>query len=72
MSESGDEVFTVARDGGVFVWEWVADRKRLLGKKDSDKERNSESDSEGEGLASLGMVRTVEESIAYCCTVFRW
>lgn len=30
MSQSGDEVYTVARDGGVFVWEWIADKKALL------------------------------------------
>ncbi|CAM9569764.1 unnamed protein product, partial [Ectocarpus sp. 6 AP-2014] len=28
VSESGDEVYTVARDGGVFAWEWVPDEER--------------------------------------------
>ncbi|CAN0246302.1 unnamed protein product, partial [Hapterophycus canaliculatus] len=27
VSASGDEVYTVAKDGGVFVWEWVADQE---------------------------------------------
>ena len=29
MSASGDEVYTVAKDGGVFVWEWLADEDKI-------------------------------------------
>ena len=57
MSESGDEIFTVAKDGGVFSWEWLADVKPSAvseksgsgGDGDSDKPRVDGMDLESGG-----------------------
>lgn len=57
MSESGDEIYTVARDGGVFAWEWIADEKPSQGARS-----NEQGDASDEELAFLHGVGGVSSS----------
>lgn len=70
VSDSGDEIYTVARDGGVFAWEWVAD------KKGEDDDTDDEDDGESEfgsrrkvwwGLGFISLVTCADVSCLRFC-----